>query len=241
VATRALGRQVQIDRLIGFGTVPSVWLQEHLWRGPGNVQWYDYASWLVYMSYFFGTTVVLVFLWWRSRALFWRFAASVVGLALLGCATFVLYPAEPPWMVADQGLLPPLARIVQVMNGHLPGVSLQPLWEQGTTYVNDVAAMPSLHASYTVLISIFFFRRLHSRWRYLLWLYPLAMAFALVYTGEHYVVDVLAGWIYCIAVYAAVEWVAVQPVPRVLLRAPLVRAGIVGAATDERSRYAPAD
>ena len=25
-------------------------------------------------------------------------------------------------MVADQGLLPPLARIVQVMNGHLPGV-----------------------------------------------------------------------------------------------------------------------
>ena len=31
------------------------------------------------------------------------------------------------------------------------------------------------------------------------------MAFALVYTGEHYVVDVLAGWIYCIAVYAAVE------------------------------------
>jgi membrane-associated phospholipid phosphatase len=164
-----------------------------------------------------------VFLWWRSRALFWRFAASVVGLALLGCATFVLYPAEPPWMVADQGLLPPLARIVQVMNGHLPGVSLQPLWEQGTTYVNDVAAMPSLHASYTLLISIFFFRRLHSRWRYLLSLYPIAMAFALVYTGEHYVVDVLAGWIYCIAVYAAVEWVAAQPVSRMLLRAPLVR------------------
>jgi hypothetical protein len=67
------------------------------------------------------------------------------------------------------------------------------------------------------------------------------MAFALVYTGEHFVVDVLAGWIYCIAVYAAAERVAAQPVPRMLLRAPLVRAGIVGAAADERSRYAPAD
>jgi hypothetical protein len=67
------------------------------------------------------------------------------------------------------------------------------------------------------------------------------MAFALVYTGEHYFVDVLAGWIYCIAVYAAVEGVAVRPVPRMLLRAPLVRAGIVGAAADEGSRYAPAD
>jgi len=217
------GRQMQIDRLIGFGTVPSVWLQNHLWHGSAHVQWYDYATWLVYMSYFFGTTLVLVFLWWRSRALFWRFAASVVGLAFLGCATFVLYPAEPPWMVADQGLLPPLARIVQVMNGHLPGVSLQPLWEKGTGYANDVAAMPSLHASYTLLIALFFIRRLRSRWRHLLWIYPLAMAFALVYTGEHYVVDVLAGWLYCIGVYFAVEWVAVHSVGAKLRRLPLLR------------------
>jgi membrane-associated phospholipid phosphatase len=238
------GRQMQIDRLIGFGTVPSVWLQQHLWRGQGNVQWYDYASWLVYMSYFFGTTLVLVFLWWRSRALFWRFAASVVGLAFLGCATFVLYPAEPPWMVADQGLLPPLARIVQVMNGHLPGVSLQPLWEQGTAYANDVAAMPSLHASYTLLISLFFFRRLRGRLRYALWLYPLAMAFALVYTGEHYVVDVLAGWLYCIAVYAAVEWVAARAPNLRAVRFASFRSSIpqgAAATTDDRSRYAPAD
>jgi hypothetical protein len=211
------GRQIELDRWIGFGTVPSVWLQQHLWRGGAHVQWYDYASWLVYMSYFFGTTLVLVFLWWRSRALFWRFAASVVALAFLGCATFVLYPAQPPWMVANEGLIPPLARIVQVMNGHLPGVSLRPLWEQGTAYANDVAAMPSLHASYTLLIALFFIRRLHSRWRHLLWAYPLAMAFALVYTGEHYVVDIVAGWLYCIGVYAAVEWVAAHP-PRGLLR-----------------------
>jgi membrane-associated phospholipid phosphatase len=212
------GRQIDFDRFIGFGTVPSVWLQQHLWHGSAHVEWYDYASWLVYMSYFFGTTIVLVLLWWRSRGLFWRFAASVVGLAFLGCLTFVLYPAEPPWMAADQGLMPPLDRIIQVMNGHLPGVSLQPLWEKGTGYANDVAAMPSLHASYTLLIALFFFRRLHRRSRHLLWLYPLAMAFALVYTGEHYVVDVVAGWIYCVAVYFTVEWVAARPARATLRR-----------------------
>ena len=241
------GRQIDIDRAIGFGSVPSVWLQQHLWHGTAHVQWYDYATWLVYMSYFFGTTLVLVFLWWRSRALFWRFAASVVGLAFLGCATFVLYPAEPPWMVADQGLLPHLDRIVQVMNGHLPGVSLQPLFEKGTGYANDVAAMPSLHASYTLLIALFFFRRLQSPWRYLLSLYPLAMAFALVYTGEHYVVDVIAGWVYCFAVYAAVEWVAANPARLRLHRVPLLRVaaapGLHGTtmAADDRSTYAATD
>jgi membrane-associated phospholipid phosphatase len=34
--------------------------------------------------------------------------------------------------------------------------------------------------------------------------YPLAMAFTLVYAGEHYVFDVLLGWIYAVAVYSAV-------------------------------------
>ena len=54
------------------------------------------------------------------------------------------------------------------------------------------------------MISLFLVRRLRSRWRHLLWLYPLAMAFALVYTGEHYVADIVAGWIYCVVVYVAI-------------------------------------
>jgi len=65
--------------------------------------------------------------------------------------------------------------------------------------------MPSLHAGQTLLISLFFFVRLRTRLRWLLWLYPLAMAFALVYSGEHYVVDIVAGWIYCGVVFVAVE------------------------------------
>jgi membrane-associated phospholipid phosphatase len=202
------GRQIELDRLVGLGTLPSVWLQRHLWHGAQHVAWYDYATWLVYMSYFFATTAVLAALWWYRPGSFRRYAATVVGLAVAGCATFVLYPAEPPWMAANVGQIPHLDRIVQGVNGHLPVVTLAPLWERGTQYANDVAAVPSLHASYTLLIALFFFRRLRTRWRHLLWLYPLAMAFALVYTGEHYVSDIVLGWIYCVGVYAAVERVA---------------------------------
>ena len=95
--------QIRFDEIVGGGTTPTVWLQQHLWHGASSVRWYDYATWVVYMSYFFGTTAVLAVLWWRSRALFRRFAANVVVLAFVGCVTFVLYPADPPWLAAQEG------------------------------------------------------------------------------------------------------------------------------------------
>jgi membrane-associated phospholipid phosphatase len=129
----------------------------------------------------------------------------VVGLAVVGCTTFVLYPAEPPWMAGSVGQMPAVDRVIQHVSDHLSFVTLAPLWEKGTQYDNAVAAMPSLHAAYTLLIALFFAKWWRSRWRHLLWLYPIAMAFALVYSGEHYVCDIVLGWIYCIGVYAAVE------------------------------------
>ncbi len=60
--------------------------------------------------------------------------------------------------------------------------------------MNLVAAIPSLHAALTAMISIFLWRRVRRGWRPLLVAYPLAMAFVLVYSAEHYVVDILLGW-----------------------------------------------
>ena len=199
------GRQIELDRTIGLGSVPTVWLQQRLWHGAADLAWYDYATWGVYMSYFFGTTLVLAVLWWRWPALFRRFAAMVVGLAVIGCATYVLFPAAPPWLAAQSGYLPPVDRVVPDVDTHLRVFVLGGLWERGSRYGNAVAAVPSLHAAYTLLIALFLARRTRSRRRHLLWLYPAAMAFALVYAGEHYVCDIVLGWIYTVAVYAAVE------------------------------------
>jgi len=194
--------QIDIDRAIGLGVVPTVWLQAHLWNGGRDLRWYDYASWLTYVSYFFVPTIVLAALWWRSRAEFRRLAWMVVALAFAGCATYVLFPAVPPWLAGQEGLIPPVHHVIAVVSAHTPVVSFKPLWSRGTLYGNDVAAIPSLHAAYAVLIALFLAGRSRSRRRHLLWLYPLAMGFALVYSGEHYVTDVLLGWIYAFAVYA---------------------------------------
>jgi hypothetical protein len=68
------------------------------------------------------------------------------------------------------------------------------LIDQGQASVNLVAAIPSLHAGLTLAISAFLWKRVSRGWRPLLAAYVLVMAFALVYTAEHYVVDILLGW-----------------------------------------------
>jgi membrane-associated phospholipid phosphatase len=193
--------QIDVDRVIGFGVVPTVWLQRRLWHGGAHLRWYDYAAWTTYLSYFFVPTIVLAVLWIRSRDSFRRLATMVVGLSFAGCATYVLYPAVPPWLAAQEGLIPPVHHLFAVISGHMPYVSFKPLWKKGTRYDNPVAAVPSLHAAFTMLIAVFLRARLRTRLRELLWLYPAAMGFALVYSGEHYVFDILLGWVYAAVVY----------------------------------------
>jgi hypothetical protein len=69
------------------------------------------------------------------------------------------------------------------------------LIDEGQAGSNEVAAVPSLHAAISLLITVFFWPRLRKRWRPLLLGYALVMAFSLVYSAEHYVFDILLGWL----------------------------------------------
>jgi membrane-associated phospholipid phosphatase len=72
--------------------------------------------------------------------------------------------------------------------------------------------MPSLHTAFATLIALYVGSRLRSRWRLLLALYPLAMGLALVYLGEHYVVDLAAGVGYAVGVHFAINaWTRRRP------------------------------
>ncbi len=77
--------------------------------------------------------------------------------------------------------------------------------------------MPSLHAAFSLLIALELFprgsaaiglaaRAAAGRARRLLVAYPLVMGFALVWGGEHYVADLLLGWIYAVAAFYGVRW-----------------------------------
>ena len=187
--------QLAVDRVLGAGHVPTVWLQDHLWNAA-HARWYDVAVWGVYMTHFFAVWVVAAVLWHLDRARFRRYAALTVTLTLGAFLTYWLYPAQPPW-VQDAGV----TRIVPAVWDHIGVGTMQSVYEDDRL-VNTVAAMPSLHAAYPFMLLLFFWSAAGRSARIVLALYTLAMAFALVYGGEHFVADILAGWAMAGAAYA---------------------------------------
>lgn len=199
--------QIKIEAALFGKPIPTVWLQSHLWHGGAHLRWWDYATWFVYLTHFLATLVVAAALWTWAHDYFRKFATMVCVLAFAAFATYVLFPAVPPWMAAQHGAIGEANRTVKVTWPHVPIAHYGSLFEKGEHYANNVAAMPSLHAGYALLITLFLWRFARGWMKPLLALYPLAMAFSLVYGGEHYVVDCIAGWVYALGTYVAVEYV----------------------------------
>lgn len=193
-----------VDRDLFGGTVPTVFLQRHF-LDPGSPHWYDAAATLIYTSHFLATPVVAAVLWMRSRAAWKAFATRVIVLSLAGLVTYVLFPAAPPWYAAREGVIEPVIRASSRGWLWLHVNHAGNLLSEGQAAANPVAAMPSLHTAFATVIALYVSSRLTSRWRYLIVLYPLAMGLSLVYLGEHYVVDLVAGVIYALAVHFGIN------------------------------------
>jgi len=97
-------------------------------------------------------------------------------------------------MATPTGYAGTTTRIIPVVWQHLGVHTAAALFTHGSAFANDVAAMPSLHAAYPMLMLLFFWRRARRSVRALLIAYVLAMAFTLVYTADHFVFDILLGW-----------------------------------------------
>jgi hypothetical protein len=195
---------IDFDRFLFFGETPTEWLQARLYE-PGRIRPWDVAFTLVYVSYFIVPFALAGVLWARERVAFVAFARRLVSLALAGLATYILFPAAPPWMAAEMGLLENVHRTTGE-GWAVIGIGAAGLFSEGQAAVNLVAAVPSLHAAFTALVAMFLWRRVRPWARPLLALYPLAMGLTLIATGEHYFVDVVLGWLYAGAVMAAWGW-----------------------------------
>jgi membrane-associated phospholipid phosphatase len=186
------------DRHI-FGVVPTVWLQDHFLH-PGDPRWWDGVATLTYTSHFVATPVIAAVLWIRDRTLWVSFVARIMVLSLAGLVTYILFPAAPPWYASREGVIAPIVRassrgFLEVHINHAGN-----LVQQGQLASNPVAAMPSLHTAFALTIALFVIRRFRSPLRWVMIAYPMVMGISLVYMGEHYVVDVVAGLIYAAAV-----------------------------------------
>jgi membrane-associated phospholipid phosphatase len=196
---------IDFDRFLFFGETPTEWLQSGLYD-RGVVSWWDVVFTLVYTSYFIVPFATAGVLWARDRLAFLRFTKRLVSLALAGLATYIVFPAAPPWMAAEMGLLENVHRST-AEGWRVLGVGTAGLFSSGQADVNQVAAVPSLHSAFSALVAVFLWSRVRRpRLRPLLALYPLAMGVTLMATGEHYFFDVLLGWLYAGAVMVGWAW-----------------------------------
>lgn len=185
-----------------FGVVPTVWLQQHFYD-PTTVHWWDSVASVVYVSHFIAVWAIAAVLYLRDRREWFLWARVLVVLSFAGLVTFALVPSAPPWYASRDGYLPPVDRIA---TRGLDGLGIhwaRQLIDGGAAVTNDVAAIPSLHTGFAILIAVWFVGRIPRRHRWwgqpLLVAYPVVMLLVLVYGAEHYVVDGLFGLLYVLA------------------------------------------
>ncbi len=130
----------------------------------------------------------------------------LLGLALLltlGLALYFALPSNPPWMAPESVNspgAPTTLRIMEPIGKQLGGG----LYQAGYNVVgesNPIAAMPSIHFAVTFLF-VFVAMDYARGWRIAAWVYNISMGLALIYLGEHYVIDILVG-----AAVTTVGWV----------------------------------
>ena len=180
---------IRCDRVIGLGTCPTTRLQRALGR-EGRVTVLDYGLSAVHWSWFLVPHGTLAYILLRHRDEFPRSAVLMAACFDLGCVVYWVLPTAPPWWAAQNGRMPPVRRIMAEAGERFWRRLWRPLYHslQG----NPFAAMPSLHFG-TSVMSARVLSQVSRRHGALGWAYALTLGFGLVYLGEHYGVDLIAG------------------------------------------------
>ena len=195
-----------LDSLITFGREPISGMQRHFYI-QNDVKWYDVVGSIIYMTHFVFPVLPLVLLRIRNRASWLHYVRRFTLTLGISVFIFIIFPAAPPWMASQKGYLPPISRITGRGWWELHLKTVSKTLDRGAGVLNAVAPMPSLHAGMALLVALWFTRNCRTWIRVAALAYPVAMLTALVYFGEHYIIDGIAGWtIVVVAWLIANKW-----------------------------------
>lgn len=206
------------DQVVAFGAIPTQVLQDAL-RPASGLDGLAILATIVYMLHFALPVVTGYVLWLWRRAQYYDFVASLILLSLAGFMTYLLIPAAPPWFAANAGALagpdgdplvtylkPPAFELLAEAVGFDGRFAYS--FAFGGVNPNLVAAFPSLHVAYPFL-AFLVLRRAFGRIGWLAFGYTLLVAFSVIYTADHWIVDAIAGMAYAYVAY----YVVVQSPP----------------------------
>ncbi|HEX2141170.1 MAG TPA: phosphatase PAP2 family protein, partial [Candidatus Limnocylindria bacterium] len=185
-----------------------------------GTDWLAVAGTVVYYFHFVLPVVTALLLWRRVPLQLHPYLISLILLSFAGFATYLLLPVAPPWLAAQLGQIGATASEPMVHDLKLHaftevtgavGLDGESLYDVAfiALSANPVAAFPSLHAAFAFL-SFLVLRRAFGRAGWLGLMYFGMVAFSIVYSADHYVIDVLAGVAYASAAYGLM-WLLVRP------------------------------
>jgi PAP2 superfamily protein len=150
------------------------------------------ANWIYIWGHWPVIIVTMTWLAWQHRDVFLRLRNGMLVSGGIGLVIFATYPVAPP-RLAQLGLVDTVTRSSDSYR------VLQP-----PAFVNQYAAMPSLHYGWDLLVGIAIVTAATTTWLKVVgWLLPVAMAWAVVATANHFVLDVLAGALLALVGHAA--------------------------------------
>lgn len=194
------GSVIAIDEVLGFGQTWVHRTQQWIdWEA--DPEWWEVTFPLVYVTHFLFSMAALMFLYVTDRPRWGGFMRRWVTLSGVGLVGYILVPTVPPWMASENGTVDVVREGIPRGWSYVDAQALADLLEFGRDTINPVAAMPSLHAAYPMLLLLFFAPTRGAIGRFLLWAYCLHMGFTVVITGQHWVIDVIAGWACALAVH----------------------------------------
>jgi membrane-associated phospholipid phosphatase len=181
---------IVLDRALGLGRLPNARLQRALARLP-RVEVLNRTLTWVHWLWFLEPYLALIWILFRHPQRFPRSARQMAAVFDLGCIGYFALPTAPPWWASEQGQTGEPVERIMVGVGEETWRSAWPAM-YGALGGNPWAAMPSLHFATSTMAAISLSEAGRAEGA-MGWAYAIALGFALVYLGEHYVTDLLAG------------------------------------------------
>ena len=161
------------------------------------------ASMQYAVTFFLFTGLTLLTLWVRSPQYYSRARWTLVVMTLGALITYWTYPLAPPRLVPEFGITDAVAQHTSVYS-HLFG-----------TLANPYGAMPSMHTGWSVWVAFMLGTYVWRSWwaRLIVIFHPILTIMTIIATGNHYIVDAIAG-----TAYFLVAWTLVTIIQRTLLK-----------------------
>ncbi len=167
------------------------------------------ANWFYAYAHFWVTGIALVvaYVCWPHEYV--RLRRGVISVTALALVIHVLYPLAPPRMFPEHGF-------VDTLDVFGPAIYTDSAL---AGQANQIAAMPSLHFAYAVLVACLVVRAVGSRLRWLAVVHPIVTLLVIVVTANHYWLDAVVGGLLVLAVFPLAS-TAERPTPTTLSPAP---------------------